>query len=74
MVDNLRKVYHDYTSSTTNDISSILSQTSRQSKPTHLNSWLTKVVFEKEDDDSSSSDEDDDEEEEVELFQFLNSN
>ncbi|KAG1086187.1 hypothetical protein G6F42_021090 [Rhizopus arrhizus] len=54
-------------------LSSILSQTSRQSKPTHLNSWLTKVVFEKEDDDSSSSDEDDDEEEEVELFQFLNS-
>ncbi|CEP19923.1 hypothetical protein [Parasitella parasitica] len=64
MVDDLRKVYHDYTSSTTNDISSILSQTSRQSKPTHLNSWLTKVVFEKEDDDSSSSDENDDEEEE----------
>ncbi|KAL7330758.1 hypothetical protein PS15p_205658 [Mucor circinelloides] len=47
MVDNLRKVYHDYTSSTTNDISSILSQTSRQSKPTHLNSWLTKVVLKK---------------------------
>ncbi|KAF1803364.1 hypothetical protein FB192DRAFT_1456575 [Mucor lusitanicus] len=63
MVDNLRKVYHDCTSSTSNDISSILSHISRQSKPTQINPWLTKVVFENQDDDSSSNEEDDDKEE-----------
>lgn len=60
LLGDLRKIYHDNSSSTENDIENILTEVN-QKKKFNYNAWATKATFEKEDDEDD--DEEDDEEE-----------
>ncbi|PHZ07986.1 uncharacterized protein RHIMIDRAFT_82151 [Rhizopus microsporus ATCC 52813] len=65
MLDNLRKIYHDNSSSVANDIENILTEVN-QKKKLNYNAWITKATFEKEDDDEDDEDDEDDDEEDDE--------
>lgn len=65
MLDNLRKIYHNNSSSVENDIENILTE-ANQKKRLNYNAWVTKATFEKEDDDEDDKEDEDDEEEEDE--------
>jgi hypothetical protein len=60
MLDDLRKIYHDHSSSDENDIESILTEVN-QKKRLSYNAWLPKATFEIEGDDDEEYDDDDDE-------------
>ena len=62
-MDDLRKIYHDNSSSVENDIENILTEVN-QKKKLKYNAWVTKTTFEKEDDDEEEDDEEEDDDDE----------
>jgi hypothetical protein len=60
---DLRKIYHDNSSSAENDIENILTEVN-QKKKFNYNAWVTKATFEKEDDNDDDDDDDDEGDEE----------
>ncbi|KAI9024299.1 hypothetical protein CLU79DRAFT_844944 [Phycomyces nitens] len=67
LLGDLRKIYHDNSSSTENDIENILTE-ANQKKKFNYNAWVTKATFEKEDDDDDEEEEDEEEDDDDELL------
>ncbi|CEP10631.1 hypothetical protein [Parasitella parasitica] len=65
LLGDLRKIYHDNSFSTVNDIENILTEVN-QKKKFNYNAWTTKATFEKEDDDDDDEDDEEDDEDDEE--------